>query len=93
MSRFSPLSSLFSLPPFPAADGEGFEPDSVTTSVASTSVNSPKPGGAKCSAFGAISADNDAGLQSVVEAWPTLFEAVRADILAKVRAAGTRREE
>jgi len=43
--------------------------------------------GAECGAVVARKADSDPGLAAVVEAWPKLPEAIRADILAMIRAA------
>ena len=43
--------------------------------------------GAECGALGAQGAQGDAGLAAVVDAWPTLPEAIKAGILAIVRAA------
>jgi hypothetical protein len=45
-------------------------------------------GGAESGAVGARSGAIDGGLPSIVEAWPQLPEAVKADILAIVRAPG-----
>jgi hypothetical protein len=65
--------------------GTGFEPPaklSEKTPFAST-------GGAESGALGSEIDSLDPGLAEVVKAWPTLPEAVRADILAMVRAAGS----
>ncbi len=44
--------------------------------------------GAECGALGAREALNAPGLAEVVEAWPTLPEAIKAGILAMIRAVG-----
>jgi hypothetical protein len=42
----------------------------------------------KAAHFPADKRASDAGLQAIIDAWPTLPEAIRAGILALVRAAG-----
>lgn len=46
------------------------------------------PGGAKCGASGTEKPIIDSALAALIHAWPTLPEAIRAGILALVRAAG-----
>jgi hypothetical protein len=46
----------------------------------------PDSGGAECGALGAQNAPSDPDLAAVVDAWPTLPEAVRTAILAMVKA-------
>jgi hypothetical protein len=48
----------------------------------------PAPGGAESGALGHESTAIDPALKSLIDAWPTLPEAIRAGILAMVRAAG-----
>jgi hypothetical protein len=47
-----------------------------------------EPSGAECGALEAREAILDPGLQAVVDAWQALPEAIRAGILAMIRAAG-----
>ena len=63
--------------------GTGLEltPDSSGNSSAATQ------SGAECGALGALSGPFDPDLAAIVEAWPSLPEALRAGILAMVRAA------
>jgi len=46
------------------------------------------PSGAECGALGAREAPIDPELVAVVDAWPKLPQAIRAGILAMIRAAG-----
>jgi hypothetical protein len=48
----------------------------------------PAPGGAKSGALDPEKAAIDPALASLIDAWPTLPEPIRAGILAMVRAAG-----
>ena len=48
----------------------------------------PAPGGAKNGALTSTSPTIDPALAALIDAWPTLPEAIRAGILAMVRAAG-----
>ncbi len=41
-----------------------------------------------CQQIASSESENDADLQAVIDAWPTLPEAVKADIVAMVKAAG-----
>jgi len=63
--------------------GTGFEQPARNAGKTSN----PQLGGAGCGAPGERSALIDAGLRSVVEAWPNLDDATKAGILAMMRAA------
>jgi hypothetical protein len=65
--------------------GEGFEAVSVTACPDNSLQQSPIQGEAVWPNSGPMDAD----LAAVVEAWPTLPEAIKAGILAMVRAACT----
>ncbi len=65
-------------------EAAGIEPNSVSTSTATTSVDSPEGGGAKCGAFGAILGAIDADPQAVVDAWPGLSNSDRRAVMAIV---------
>ena len=58
-----------------------------STDAAGVYDDSPKTGSAKCSALGAISADKDADLAALLEAWPTLPDHDRLATMAIVEAA------
>ncbi|OHB70149.1 MAG: hypothetical protein A2V70_14805 [Planctomycetes bacterium RBG_13_63_9] len=66
------------------ADGEGFELPSKTSGNQGFTNES----GAECGALGAREAPLDPKLAAVIDAWSTLPEAIRAGILAMIRAGG-----
>jgi len=68
-------------------DGEGFDATAVTDCPANGLPQSQKQGEAESEAF-----CPDSDLKAVVAAWPTIPEAIRAGILAMIRAAGGRAE-
>jgi hypothetical protein len=51
-------------------------------------LTNPAPGGAKSGALAPENPAIDPALAALIDAWPTLPEAIRAGILAMVRAAG-----
>lgn len=63
------------------ADGEGFERNSLNTLSDSSLAQSEKRGEAESEA---VWPDSD--LKAVVDAWPSLPEAIRAGIVALIRA-------
>jgi hypothetical protein len=65
-----------------AADGEEFEPDSLTACAANSLPQSPNQGEAESEAV-----CHDSDLKAVVDGWSALPEAIKAGILAMVRAA------
>jgi hypothetical protein len=64
------------------ADGEGFDADSVTSCIANSLSQSQDSGEAESEAV-----SGDSGLRAVVDAWPALPAAIKAGILAMIRAA------
>jgi hypothetical protein len=62
---------------------EGLEPRTKSTGKNANSQSS----GAECGALGARGAEFEPILAGVVEAWPKLPEAIKAGILALIRAA------
>ena len=65
----------------------GLEPGDVSVASARNLRKSPSPSGAECGALGAQLAEIPHDLQVVVDAWPTLPEAVRANVVAIVEKA------
>ena len=62
----------------------GIEP---TTHSPENSTN-PAPGSAESGALNRTKPNIDPALAAIIDAWPTLPEAIRAGILAMIRAAG-----
>ncbi len=62
----------------------GIEPSANSPEI---TIN-PAPGGAKSGALTPTKANIDPTLAALIDAWPALPEAIRAGILAMVRAAG-----
>jgi len=70
---------------------QGLEPKYVTT-CGNKDLQNPSPeGGAESGAVSPISGRVDARLRRVIDAWPDLPEAVKAGILAMVKASGSDR--
>jgi hypothetical protein len=67
---------------------EGFEPPTVNPNQGSGLEDSCYAGAAKSGAVFADSSPIDPDLAKIIDAWPNLPEAIRAGILAMVRAAG-----
>ena len=70
--------------------GTGLELDSVSRCEDKGLEKSTRAGGAKSGALGAHSDLIDPDLQAVIDAWPTLPEKIRAEVMAVVRKAGQR---
>jgi hypothetical protein len=68
----------------------GLEPPSVSGRESNDLGQSSGAGAAKSDASDRKNAATDPDLQSVVDAWPTLPDAVKAGILAMVRASSDR---
>jgi len=66
----------------------GLEPKHVTTCGGKDLQNPSPEGGAESGAVSPISGPIDPDLQRVIDAWPNLPEAVKAGILAMVKASG-----
>jgi len=84
--RFDP-ASLFSIEPglHPAkVEAAGIEPPRENTGKTAL----PAESGAKSGTLGAHFGPAPTDLRTVIDAWPTLPEAIRADIVAMVRTAG-----
>ena len=69
----------------------GLEPSDITDESNTGLRNEARKGGALSGAKKASFGDFDADLRKVIEAWPTLPEAVRQDILAMVEASQVRK--
>ena len=66
----------------------GLEPVDVSCVQASNLRHAAPSSAAKSGAVGVDSPAVDAELRAVIDAWPALPEAVKADILATIKAAG-----
>jgi len=64
----------------------GLEPNGVSGESDKCLQNQPQRGGAVSGAESGVSGDFDADLRKVIDAWPTLPETVRQNILAMVEA-------
>jgi hypothetical protein len=84
MARRRPLHILCS--PLPAV-GEGFDTVSLTANSANSLQQTPNEGEAESEAVWANCGPMKADLAAVVDAWSMLPEAIKAGILAMVRAA------
>lgn len=65
----------------------GLEPDSVKTSNDSTLHDRPNQAGAESGAVDTENGASDLDLQRIIDAWPTMPVAVKASIVAMVKAA------
>src|SRR5262245_36308752 len=77
-----------SAPSGPVGAGESGEDGIRTSSQISTKTVDFGQGGAKSGALAPESTSIDPPLATIIDAWPTLPDAIRAGILAMVRAAG-----